>query len=82
MKMTKKLKWEEFRNSGLLWFINNILHLFGRAICFDYNKNKKLKEVYFARCKFRGFDEKTVTKGFINLTNFIEKNIKIIKKDL
>jgi len=28
-------KWKEFRNSGLLWFINTILHTFGWAIVFD-----------------------------------------------
>ena len=54
--MVTRKDWEEFRSSGLLWFINRTLHLFGWAIVFDYDdKTKELKEVYPARCKFRGF---------------------------
>lgn len=87
IKWVEELSWEEFRNSGLLWFVNRILHLFGRAICLDYEKDEKgsptkVKRVYFARCRFRGFDEKTINRGFKNLTNFLETNITDIKKDV
>ena len=80
--MVEKLTWEEFKSSGLLWFVNSILHLFGRAIVFEYTKNKKLKRVYFARCRYRGFDTQSIEKGFVNLTNFLSKNMKELKKDM
>lgn len=82
IKWVEELTWEEFKNSGLLWFVNNTLHLFGRAIVFEYTKNKKIKRVYFARCRFRGFSEKCINKGFNNLTNFLSKNIKELKRDI
>ena len=79
--MISKKSWKEFREIGLLWFINRILHLFGWAICFDYDDNKELKEVYPARCKFRGFDSKLETQGFIKLSEYLKNNIEEIEKE-
>ena len=33
--MVDRKTWKEFRESGLLWFINTILHMFGWAIVVD-----------------------------------------------
>ena len=30
--MIKKKTWEEFRKTGLLWFVNVIIHVFGWAM--------------------------------------------------
>lgn len=72
--MTDKKTWNEFRNSGLLWWINMILHTFGWAIVFDIDKENNIKEVYPARVKFRGFNEDTNTKGYINVSKFLKDN--------
>lgn len=56
--MVDKKTWEEFRNSGLLWWINMILHTFGWAIVANINDRKEIINVYPARVKFRGFGEK------------------------
>jgi len=80
--MIKKLKWEEFRDTGMLFFINQILHLFGRAICFDYDNKGNLKEVFFARCKFRGFSDDCINKGYKNLTKYLKKNMNELEKDI
>ena len=82
IKWIEELTWEEFRSSGLLWYVNTILHLFGRAIVFEFTKFKKIKKVYFARCRYRGMGEKQINKGFNNLTNFLNENIKELKKDI
>ena len=87
IKWVEELSWQEMRDSGLLWFVNSLLHLFGRAIVFDFGKSKngklgKLKRVYFARCRYRGFDSKTGDSGYTNLTDFLSKNIKELKKDI
>lgn len=72
--MTDKKTWNEFRNSGLLWWINMILHTFGWAIVFDIDKENNIKEVYPARVKFRGFNEDTNTEGYINVSKFLKDN--------
>lgn len=72
--MINKKEWKEFKDSGLLWWINSILHTFGWAIVFEYDDNKNISNVYPARVKFRGFDEKTNTEGYIKVSNFIKEN--------
>lgn len=54
--MVNRKSWEEFRNSGFLWWVNMVLHTFGWAICVSM-EDGKVKDVYPARVKFRGFAE-------------------------
>ena len=72
--MINKKEWKDFKDSGLFWWINSILHTFGWAIVFEYDDNKNISNVYPARVKFRGFDEKTNTEGYIKVSNFIKEN--------
>ena len=65
---------EEFREIGLLWFINTILHIFGWAICYEID-NEKIINVYPARVKFRGFDNKTTSEGYEKVTEYLKENI-------
>lgn len=53
--MVEKKGWKEFRDTGLLWFINSILHLFGWAIVIAINEDGEITDAYPARVKFRGF---------------------------
>ena len=56
MIQMKKKTWIEFKETGLLWWINMILHTFGWAIVLEVDKDtKKLLDVYPARVKYRGF---------------------------
>jgi len=71
--MVERKTWKEFRESGLLWWINMILHTFGWAIVFDF-KADEIKNAYPARVKFRGFDEKLNTDGYIRISEYIKKN--------
>jgi len=80
--MVEKRSWEEFQANGMLWWINRILHLFGWAIVFEMDDDNNIKEVYPARCKFRGFDPTSETKGFNKLTNYLTANIQELAKDL
>ena len=65
--------WNEFRDSGLLWWVNTQLHLFGMAIYFKYDENGDIISAYPDRCKFRGFTEERNDRGYVQLTDFIEK---------
>lgn len=75
---TNKKTWEEFRATGLLWFINTILHMFGWAIVINKIETEGITEtidVYPARVEFRGFSESSNTKGYINVTKYLKENI-------
>jgi hypothetical protein len=88
VKWLEEIPWQEFRDSGLLWFTNRILHFFGVAICFEFVSDEKgeptdeLNRVYVARCRFRGFDEKSEEQGFENLYRYMKTALPDISKDV
>lgn len=68
--MVNKKTWQEFKDSGLLWWINMILHTFGWAIVFE------IINVYPARVKYRGFDMKSTENGYIKVSKYMDENSK------
>ena len=72
--MVTRKSWEEFRESGLFWFINSILHVFGWAIVMTIDDDKVI-DVYPARVKFRGFTEERNTIGYKDVTKYLKENI-------
>jgi len=74
--ITRKLG-KEFRESGLLWFINQTLHLFGWAICWEPDTD----EIYPARVKFRGFENENNTQGYIKVSKYLKDNIDELIKE-
>lgn len=78
--MVHKKKWREFRESGLLWLINCILHLFGWAIVFEI-ENEEIKEVYPARVTYRGFDEKSNSEGYIKVSQYLARNARDLEEE-
>lgn len=79
-KMIEKKSWEEFKNCGLLWFINTILHTFGWAICIELDEDQSVS-VYPARVKFRGFSEDSQTNGYIKLSEYMKENANILLEE-
>lgn len=79
--MINKKTWIEFRNSGMLWWINMLLHTFGWAITYEFDNNGNIQEVYPARVKFRGFGEKNNTEGYIKVSQFMKENAEILLKE-
>ena len=66
----------EFRETGLLLFINQILHVFGWAIVFEIDGDSgKVTNVYPARVKYRGFDNESVSESYLNITKYLNKNV-------
>lgn len=75
--MIERKTGKEFRESGLLWFINTTLHMFDWALVWDTGTD----EIYPARVKFRGFDEKNNTEGYIKVGTYLKENIDEILKE-
>ena len=73
--MTEKKSWDEFRESGFLWWINMILHTFGWEIVCEYDhQNEKIADVYPARVKFRGFNEDSNSRGYERVSKYMKDN--------
>ena len=78
--MVTKISWKEFRDSGMLWWINMILHTFGLAIVFDM-EDGEIKDVYHARVKYRGFGAKNNTEGYIKVSKYLDDNSENLLKE-
>ena len=70
--MVTRKTWKEFQDSKLLWWINRILHTFGWAIVLQVEEDGEISDVYPARVRFRGFDEKSETEGFVGVTQYLK----------
>ena len=57
--MLTKKSWNEFREVGLLWFVNRILHLFGWAICVDYDDVDRMAAAIIKLSSDQNFREKS-----------------------
>ena len=73
-------QWEEFRKTKLLWFINMILHAFGWVIVIESNVDGCVEAIP-RRSTFRGFSEKTNTKGYLLLQKYLKENINEIYEE-
>ena len=73
--MIKEISLEDFRKSGLLWLINQQLHLYGMCIVVEYENGNPVR-MYPARCKYRGFSEKDNDAGYLNVSRYLAENAK------
>lgn len=79
--MVQKKSWKEFRESGLLLYINQILHVFGWAIVVEL-KDNEIVDIYPARVKFRGFDNESVSNSYKSITSYLKNNIDELEKEV
>ena len=71
--MVTKKEWIEFRSTGLLLIINQILHIFGWAIVCEMD-GEEVKSVYPARVKFRGFNNENVSQSYQKISEYMKDN--------
>jgi len=79
--MVEKKTWQEFRESGLFWWINMILHTFGWVIVVEVEDDGSISDAYPARAKFRGFDEKDNAEGYQKVSKFMKENAEQLEKE-
>lgn len=65
----------------MLWWINTLLHTFGWAIVYEINDENEAINMYPARVKFRGFDEKSNDEGYQKVSKYLLENIEQIEKE-
>ena len=73
MAATRK-NWDEFRNAGLLWCANRVLHMFGWAIILMYDDSDRVVDAYPARVTYRGFPEDVESENFVKLHRYMSDN--------
>jgi hypothetical protein len=84
-KMIKEKTWEEFRETGLLLIINQILHIFGWVICFEVDKSDddiKIIRAYPARTKYRGFQDKAINESYLKISKYMKNNSDELLKEV
>lgn len=79
--MVNKKSWMDFKNSGLLWWINTILHTFGWAIVLEIGESGEVVSAYPARVKFRGFSELNNSEGYEKVSEFMANNAEELLKE-
>ncbi len=63
--------WREFQATGLLWFINQTLHLFGWVIVMECESDGSVRVCYPARTTFRGFSPEVSDDGYMKVTRWM-----------
>jgi hypothetical protein len=74
--------WSEFRETGLLWWINMILHTFGWVIAIEINDDGTVTGACPARVVYRGFDENINFEGYRKVTNYLSTEIANLKNEV
>ena len=69
-----KKTWAEFQKTGLVWFVNRILHVFGWVIVLNCEADGSIAEVYPARVKYRGFETDAEERGYEKIARFMRDN--------
>lgn len=72
MNMVDPKSWEEFQATGLLWWINALLHTFGWAIIVEEEADGKIVCAYPARVKFRGFTNEVTEEGHRKVAAYLK----------
>jgi hypothetical protein len=81
-EMVTEKTWEEFRATGLFLIINQFLHIFGWAIVLGVNmKTGQVEDCYPARIKFRGFDEKSTSTAYKQISTYMKENAEQLEKE-
>jgi len=71
--MLQEKQWNEFRDTGLFFYVNQILHAFGWALVVELEMDGQVIRAYPARTKFRGFGQDSIDKGYKKIAAFLRK---------
>lgn len=69
---------QEFREAGMLWFANSLLHVFGWAIVAETNDAGQPVRLYPARVKYRGFSPDLNDIGYSQVSQYMQNNADIL----
>lgn len=79
--MVNEESWNYFRNTGLLFLVNTLLHTFGWSIVLEIDNVGGVKRVYPARVKFRGFSEQVTKESYKKIATYIHHNSEVLLEE-
>jgi len=81
--MVTKKGWQEFRDTGLVVIVNQILHVFGWAIVFEIDPvDDMITAIYPARVKFRGFPENSTSIAYKKVSKYLKENAEKLNNEI
>ncbi len=78
--MVERKSLKEFRDTGLLLIVNQILHIFGWAIVIKVSDGEET-DMYPARVKYRGFDVDSVSDAYKKISSYMSHNANKLLKE-
>ena len=71
MGKSQKKTWEEFIDSGMLWWVNRIIHTFGWSIVVAEGNDGLIANAYPRRTTWLGFSDEVNEAKFEDFKNHI-----------
>lgn len=80
--MVEEKSWKEFRDSGMLWWTNMVLHTFGWSIVLEVDtETGEIEKAYPARVRYRGFSEEVTTEGYKRVSRYLKDNCETLLEE-
>lgn len=82
-KNIEQKDWSSFRKTGLFMFVNTILHAFGWVLVISIDdETKEVTEVFPARTKYRGFDNKDQDEMHTKIADYLAETAVNFPKEI
>jgi len=67
-----KVPMREFIDTGLLWFVNRMLHVFGFALSYEEDLDTgEVTDLYICRTIFRGYGYSVEDAGYLKVADYL-----------
>ena len=83
--MMDRRSWSEFREAGMLWLVNRILHIFGWAITLDgsmVDGELVVSDVCPARVSYRGFSRRDEEEGYKQVARYLRDHAGVLFSEI
>lgn len=69
--IAEPITWQQFRDAGMLFYVNNILHSFGMSLVIKTDESGNILDAYPARSGWRGFDTDSQDEEHIKIAKYL-----------
>jgi len=81
--LNRRHSWSELRETGVLWWVNRSIHIFGWVIIVATDdETDEVVDVYPARTEWRGFDYDAEERGHRRLTAWMRRAGEALKQEV